>query len=487
MTEEKKLKEIVGAGNFSHEQATLGEYSEDLSFVPKVRPRYVVKPGNAEQVQKIVEWANETLTPLIPVSSGPPHFRGDTVPNVGGTVIVDLSRMKKILRVDSFNRLAMVEPGVTFAELQSELTKAGLYAYMPLCPRSSKSVIGSMLEREPITMPAHHWDCTDPMLCAEIVFGTGDKLRGGEAAGPDTIEEQWELGKAQMTPMGLGQFNEHRLISGAQGTIGIVTWSTLKCRFLSKTNRTFLVPSAQIEPLIDLSYKLLRIRLGDHLFLLNGLNLACLLAKTPDRIQELRSILPPWALIVSFEGYGELPEDKVRYQEADFIDMAQSCQIEPKTTLSGVSADELAVILSRPSVEPYWKLRLKGGCNDIFFLTTLDKIPVFVSAISRLMYTHRYPVESMGVYIQPVVQGTSCHCEFNLYHDPAKKNELDNIRWMVNEGSRDLAKQGGFFSRPYGAWADFAYTGAAEAVAMQRKMKKIFDPKGILNPGKLCL
>jgi FAD/FMN-containing dehydrogenase len=487
MTEEKKLKEIVGAGNLSHDQAILGEYSEDLSFVPKVRPRYVVKPGNVEQVQKIVEWANETLTPLVPVSSGPPHFRGDTVPNVGGAVIIDLSRMKKILRIDSFNRLAMVEPGVTFAELQSELAKAGLYAYMPLCPRSSKSVIGSMLEREPITMPAHHWDCTDPMLCAEIVFGTGDKLRGGEAAGPDTIEEQWKMGKAQMAPMGLGQFNEHRLISGAQGTIGIVTWSTLKCRFLSKMNRTFLVPSEHIEPLIDLSYKLLRIRLGDHLFLLNGLNLACLLAKTSGRIEELRAILPPWVLIVSFEGYGELPEDKVHYQEADLMDMAQSCQIEPKTTLAGASADELSVILSRPSEEPYWKLRLKGGCNDIFFLTTLDKIPKFVSAISLLMCTHRYPVENMGVYIQPVVQGTSCHCEFNLYHEPARQNELDNIRWMVNEGSRDLAKQGGFFSRPYGAWADFAYTGASEAVAMQRKMKKIFDPKGILNPGKLCL
>jgi hypothetical protein len=325
------------------------------------------------------------------------------------------------------------------------------------------------------------------MLCAEIVFGTGDKLRGGEAAGPDTIEEQWEMGKAQMTPMGLGQFNEHRLISGAQGTIGIVTWSTLKCRFLSKLNRTFLIPSGTIEPLIDLSYRLLRIRLGDHLFLLNGLNLACLLAEAPGKIEELKAIFPPWILIVSFEGYGELPEDKVHYQEADFMDIAQSCQIEPKTVMAGANADDVAMILSRSSGEPYWKMRFKGGCNDIFFLTTLDKIPGFVSALSALMNSHRYPVKNLGVYIQPLVQGTSCHCEFNLYNDPAKQNEVDKTKWMVNEGSRTLAKQGGFFSRPYGAWVDFAYANAAETVALQRKIKKIFDPKGILNPGKLCL
>ena len=487
MTEEKELVEIMGANNVINEQAVLSEYSRDLSFMPTVRPRYVVKPENAKQVQQIVKWANETLTPLIPISSGPPHFRGDTIPSVGGAVIVDLGRMKRILRIDPVNRLAMVEPGVTFAELQPELTKAGLCAYLPLCPRHSKSVIGSMLEREPITMPAHHWDCTDPMLCAEIVFGTGDKLRGGEAAGPDTIEEQWEMGKAQMTPMGLGQFNEHRLISGAQGTIGIVTWSTLKCRYLSKLNRTFLIPSENIEPLIDLTYKLMRIRLGDHLFLLNGLNLASLLEEIPGKIEELREILSPWVLVISFEGYGDLPEDKVRYQEADFMDIAQSCQLKPKTTIAGVSADDIALVLSRPSTEPFWKLRFKGGWNDIFFLTTLDKTPGFISDLSALMYSHGYPVEDMGVYIQPVVQGTSCHCEFNLYYNPAGQNELDRTKWLVNEGSRRLAKKGGFFSRPYGAWADFAYIGAAEAVAMQRKIKKIFDPKGILNPGKLCL
>jgi len=487
MAESGELGKIVGSKNVFEDSETLEGFSGDLSFVLKVRPRYVVRPESAEQVKKIVEWANETLTPLVPVSSGPPHFRGDSVPSVGGAVIVDLSRMKRIIRIDPQNRVAMVEPGVTFTGLQVELNKVGLCAYTPLCPRRSKSVIGSMLEREPVTMPAHHWDSTDPMLCAEIVFGTGDILRGGEAAGPDTIEEQWEIGKAQMTPMGLSQFNEHRLLSGAQGTIGIVTWSTLKCRLISKRSRTLLIPSENITPLIDLSYRLMRIRLGDHCFILNSLNLACLLARTTQEINELRAELPPWALIVSFEGYGELPEEKVQYQEADFRDMARSCQLEPVTTILGRSTEDISALLSLPSDEPYWKLRYKGGCYDIFFLTTFDKTPEFVSATSALAQSHQHPVEDIGVYIQPIVQGTSCHCEFNLYADLSRPNALNRIKWLVNEGSRDLAKQGGFFSRPYGSWVDFAYGGAAETVIMQRKVKKIFDPNGIMNPAKLCL
>ncbi len=483
---EKELEKIAGSRNVFNSPDILEEYSGDLSFAPHMRPRCVVKPGNVEEVQGVVKWANNTLTPLVPVSSGAPHFRGDTVPGVEGAVIVDLGRMKRIIRVDSRNKVAMVEPGVTFSELQSELVKEGLCAYMPLAPRSSKSVMGSMLEREPITVPSHHWDSTDPLLCAEIIFGTGDKFRTGEASGPDTIEEQWEMGRVQMNPFGHSHMDVQRLIAGAQGSMGIATWATMKCSYLSRLKRALLAPSVSIEPLIDLSYRLVKFRLGGSLFILNGLNLACLLGRSPNEIRELRNILPPWVLFISFEGYGILPEEKVAYEEADFRDMARSCGLKPESNIPGASAEELLRRLSRPSPEPYWKLRFKGGCQDIFFLTTLDKTPGFAAAMSDLARRHSYPAEDIGVYIQPIVQGTSCHCEFDLYYDPARPAELEATRRLMGTGSEEIAQMGGFFSRPYGAWKDAAYRRAAGTEAMQRKIKEIFDPNKILNPGKLC-
>jgi FAD/FMN-containing dehydrogenase len=196
MIEREKLVKIVGAGNVSYEKATLAEYSSDMSFVNAVKPVCVVRPANTTAIQKLVELANKTLTPLVPVSSGPPHFRGDTVPGIGGAVIVDLSGMRKIIRITRKNRVAMVEPGVTFGEMIPAVEKEGLRLNMPLLPRKTKTVIGSLLEREPVLLPKYHWDISDPLACVEAVFGCGEIFRTGQAAGPGTIEEQWAAGGA---------------------------------------------------------------------------------------------------------------------------------------------------------------------------------------------------------------------------------------------------------------------------------------------------
>jgi len=487
MIEKEKLVKIVGAHNVSDEQATLDKYSRDMSFVNTVRPACVVKPTNSGEIQKIVKLANETLTPLVPVSSGPPHFRGDTVPGTGGVFVVDLSGMKKIVRVDRARRVAMVEPGVTFGELIPEAEKEGLRLNMPLLPRKSKSVVGSMLEREPIIMPKYQWDISDPLACAGVFFGTGDEFRTGQAAGPGTVEEQWAVGGVQKAPYGPGTASYHRLIQGAQGTIGIVTWASMRCEILPSLEEPFMVGSSNLDTLLEMTYWLIRMRMVNECFILNHTNLAAIFTKKwPKDYQNLKDALPTWTLFYTVAGYEYLPEERVSSHIKDITDITQRLGVEAVKSVGGVSANELLKAVKQPSEEPYWKLRYKGACQDIFYLTLYDKLEGQIGGMNDLAEKVGYPASNVGVYIQPIVQGTSYHCEFNLFYDPKNPGELNRVKELSTSATKNLMAKGAFFSRPYGESAGTILNRDAATVAVLNKLKKIFDPNNIMNPGKVC-
>ena len=486
MAEQRSLASVVGVENLLETDDILNEYSGDFSFVPRVRARSVVKTRTTQEVLDIVRWANETRTPLVPVSSGAPHFHGDTAPSVGGAVIVDLSGMKHIIRIDRRNRIAMIEPGVTFGQLIPALEKEGLAPLMPLVPRSSKSVVTAFLERMPITMPRFHWEAQDPLQCVEVVYGAGDLMRTGSAAGPGSIEEQWEVGRAQIRGMGPSQVDFTRLLQGAQGTMGIVTWATVKCRPLPEVRTMFLIPSDEISPLIDMAYGVTYKKLGEELLILNALNLASIIGENRQLVEALRAKLPPWILMLGIDGAGLLPEEKIAYQTEESIELAQSCGLELKTAVAGATAEDVMAALSQPCADLGWKLKREAGCGDIFFITTLDRCPEFIDAVYGLSGRYRFSVENMGVYVQPTVQGTNCHLEFSVSYDLQDHQQADKVKKFVEEGAETLANMGAFFSRPYGSWTRIAYGREAQTVIGQRKLKGIFDPNGIMNPGKLC-
>jgi FAD/FMN-containing dehydrogenase len=487
MIEKAKLVKIVGASKVSHDKAALDQYSSDISFVNMLKPACVVKPKNAGEVQKIVKLANETLTPLVPVSSGPPHFRGDTVPGIGGAIIVDLSGMKKIINVDRARRVAMVEPGVTFGELIPAAEKEGIRLNMPLLPRKSKTVIGSILEREPVIMPKYQWDISDPLACVEVIFGSGDEFRTGQAAGPGTVKEQWKVGGMQKAPYGPGTASWHRLIQGAQGTMGIVTWASIRCELLPSLEEPFVVGALKLNTLLELTSWLIRLRMVNECFILNNTDLAAIFAKKwPRDYQNLKDALPAWTLFYTVAGYEFFPEERVSSQIKDITNITQRLGVEAVKTAGGVSANEILKAVQRPSGEPYWKLRYKGACEDVFFLTINDKLEGLIGIMNDLAEKAGYPTSDMGVYVQPVVQGTGVHCEFNLFYDPANSGEQNRVKELSALAVKNLMAGGAFFSRPYGESARMIINRDAASVAVLNKLKKIFDPNNVMNPGKLC-
>ena len=503
MAEKKDdLIKIVGAENVTDDPSVLEDYSKDQSFIPQMMPLLVVKPKNADEVQGIVKWANQTKTPLVPVSSGQPHFRGDSVPSSEGAVIVDLSGMKRIIMMDRRNRVAIIEPGVTYSHLQPELEKEGMRLSMPLMPRASKSVIGALLEREPITNPRYAWSLNEPLRCIESVMGNGEMFRTGELAGAGVstsareeaklipIEELMKNRKktqeSALYQYGPGQFNYHKLVSAAQGTMGIITWASLRCEVLPKAQKFFLVPSEKLGDLIGLAYKLLRIRFHDELMLFNSSTLASILGQGSEQIKSLEKELPPWTLVLGLTGRDILAEERVEFLEKDIADIAQQFNLRLELEIPGATGEQVGDAVLNPAKELYWKLKNKGGCQDIFFLTTLNKVPEFIKTMNSLAESSNYSLSDIGVYIQPTHMGTSCHLEFSLPYDPGNEKELTMVKDLFTRVSDELSKQGAFYTRPYGIWADMAYSRNAEHMNLSKKLKGIFDPNNVLNPGKLC-
>lgn len=483
----KSLTEMIGEDQISRDPQTLDEYSRDNSFALPMHPQLVVQPRSADDVQKIVAWANQTGTPLVPVSSGEPHFRGDTVPSVPEAVIVDLRRMDKTIRIDRRNRMVLIEPGVTYAQLQAALAREGLMVSTPLLPRWSKSVVASLLEREPTLIPKYNHTLPDPLRCLEVVWGNGEVMRTGEAGGYyPTLEQQWEMGLAQVFSGGPGQVDYYRLVSGAQGSIGIVTWASIKCEILPKVHRFFFIPADDLRRLIECAYRLLKVRLGDEFFVLNGADLAAMLSDDASGIQTLRNELPPWVIVMGIAGRDLFPEERVDFQDKDARDIVHQLGLELVPQVSGIGGEQVMSTILNPSPPTCWKLAYKGACQDIFFLSTLDRIPDFINTVFATADALQYPVSDIGIYLQPQHQGTTCHCEFSLPYNPGSRTETDRVSELLDICSQALIKQGAYFSRPYGIWADMVYNRDAANKEMIRKIKGIFDPNNILNPGKLC-
>ena len=487
MIEQKQLMKIVGSGNVLCDEATLDEYARDMSFVNTLKPDCVVKPKNTEDIKKLVKLARETLTPLVPVSSGPPHFRGDTVPTAGGAIIVDLSAMKKIIRVDRLNRVAMFEPGVTFGELIPAVTKEKLRLNMPLMPRKTKSVTASMLEREPVVMPTYHWDLPDPLNCVEIIFGTGDMFRTGAAAGPGSIEEQWAAGGAQVTAAGPSSSSWYRMIVGSQGTMGVVTWSSARCELLPKVEEPYFVGSTDLDKLMEMVHWLIRLRIPNECFILNKTNLAAMMARNHTRqYRQIYDSLPPWILFYNLAGYEYYPEERVKVHEEDARGIGQRAQVEAARSAGNISAFEFLKAAQAPSAEPYWKLRAKGACQDIAFISNFQNVEVLIDVMYNAANQVGYPVPEIGTYIQPLVQGANYHVEFNLFYDPDNQSEANLVRNLANGIVDPLIINGAFFSRPYGETARYILNKDAATVEALKRVKTIFDPDNMMNPGKLC-
>ncbi|MDR1028669.1 MAG: FAD-binding oxidoreductase [Clostridiales Family XIII bacterium] len=488
MTVKESLAGILGRDNVIDDPEVLASYAENRSFEMRFKPWFAVKPQSADQVEALVKWANETKTPLVPSSSTGVRLRGDSVPGVPKAVTVDLSDMKKILNINRQQRMVVTEPGVTYAEMNEALAAEHMTIAGSLQPKAGKSVLTDILEGVPRLNPMIQWAFHDPLRCVEVVWGDGNRMFTGEAAGSARdLEKQWSEQKWQVQYMGPWMTDYYRLLTAAQGSMGIVTWASLKTAVKPLIHQLYIAAADDLADLEGFVYKAMWTRFPDELFILNRSRLAMLIGKTQQEIESLKEQLPPWIVAVGVAGRELIPEVRFDARSRDLIDIAQNNGLRLDKGVPYLSGDRLYKEATEPVEETHRKDGFADSRRDIFFLTQLDKTGVFLKAVQELALDAGYPSEDIGVYIQPKHLGSCYHMEFTLPYDPGSAKQTARVKGLFDKACRAIADLGGYYSRPYGEWAKIQLNKDAQNLMALKRLQKIFDPNGIMNPGKLAV
>ena len=486
MNLKEELIKIVGREAVLDDPDALEPYTVRHSLWQTPWPNVVVSAGNMEEAQKVIQFANEKKVPLKPSSSGV-HFR-ESGPVLGG-ILLDLSEMKGITRIDNRNRKVTVEPGVTWGELTEALKKQQMRTILPLVPHADSSVLVSCLERDPSVIPMFEYG--ELILSMQMIWPTGELFRTGSAA---TIGFGKEGNLAEgCYPYGPGPIDAMRLMQGAQGTMGTALWANIKTERLPEVNKSYFIPFENSEEVVEALYAIQRKRIGHECFAVNSVDLAGLLAKEmATDYAKIEKQLPPWSVLMILSGAKYFPEDKIAYEKEALFEVRN--HVFPFTEILDVipgygSTKSLPELLRNPwpAGETYWKERFKGACQDLFFITTLEKAPIFVDTVNQIAAEQGSDQREIGMYIQPIEFGAGAHVEFNLFYDPDDPEEIETVKQVYTESIKEALRLEAHFTRPYGkVAADLVYEKAGSYTMLAKKTKEILDPNNIMNPGTLC-
>ena len=480
----RQLSEIVGGGNYVDDPAALSAYESDFSYTPPGAALYAVKPGSSEEVAAVIRLCNEHRVPVTPCSSRV-HFYGAAIPKEGG-VVLDMSRMNRILEIDADNRRVRFEAGVTWGQLTQELALKGYRVIMPLTPPAERSDLTDFLEREePVNQV---YDYGEPLQAMEVVWPTGEIFRLGSASVNGYPDSPSRGGN----PSGPG-LDFYRFFQCAQGTMGVVTWTNLKMESIPRMDKVLFAPMDSLDAANDFLYRILPRRIGQEVLILNNVDLAAILTEEwPGDFERLRATLPPWTLILVLSGLKRRPEEKLAYEQNFLNEVIKNefSEVRLGENLPGFSGlRQKALRLLRtpwPADRPHWRLCVKGGCQSLFFHTRPINASSLIFRVQEIANCYGLLPDNLGIYVQPIEHNRACRPEISFFYDPKDRAEIDAVRALYREAAEELLKEGAVFTRPYGDLAPIVYERAAAYAHQLRRIKKVFDPNHIMNPSTLC-
>ena len=452
------LKTLVDSKSFFYKDQIADDYSKDEIGTVIGVPEVLMFVQTAEQISKIMKYANENIIPVVVRGSGT-GLVGGCVPLEGGIVICT-SRMNKILELDENNLTLTVEPGVLLFEIYQYLESRG-YFYAP-DPGEKTATIGGNISTNAGGMRAVKYGTTrDWIVALEVVLPNGDIEQFGRKVVKDSTG-----------------YSLKNLIVGSEGTLAIVTKAILKIAPKPKETLSLLVPFQSREEALEAVPEIIKAHLSTiaiEFFERNTILLSeeFLSKKFPDKNHDAY-------ILLTFEGHNK-SELKFNYEMA------------AELVIRELKAIDAYIVDTEERKDSVWKAR--GAFLEAIKSSTIemDECDVVVprSEISDFIKFTYELQEKYKVRIPSFGHAGDGNLHIYICRDNYSKDEFNIILEKVFDEMYQRANLvGGLVSGEHGigfAKKEFMRKQLGDSqVRLMNGIKRVFDPNNILNPGKIC-
>jgi glycolate oxidase len=448
-----KIRTIVGEANVHESIEERKCYSFDAR-VDGAIPDLVVLPSSSSEISAILKLANVHRFPVIPRGQGS-GLTGGSVPPVSGGVVLTFTRMNRILQIDPENLITVVEPGVITFILQEEVAKHGLY--YPPDPSSYKysTIGGNVAECAGGPNSLKYGVTRDYVLGLEVVAPTGEILNLGVK-----------------TMKGVVGYDLARLFVGSEGTLGVITQITLKLVPLPETKMTILALFKEVEEAAESVSAIIAGRiLPSTIEFMDKSSIWCSEKASPMGLPEGVGGL----LLIEVDGSSEAA--RLQAEKIEEVVRAHGA-IRCDRTADQAQADKLWQARRAVSQALYNLAPLKIA-EDV--VVPRSEIPTLIRSLEAMRERYGLPILSFGhagdgnFHVNLMIQNTA--------EDRAKAEEA------VREIFAEAIRLGGTMSGEHGIGLSKArYLGmelSQDVIVAMKRIKELFDPNNILNPGKI--
>ena len=452
----RTMENIVGKDNVLSDYEELLTYSTDSTNItnPNEIAEVVVFVENVQQVSKIMKYAYSKAKPVIARAAGT-NLCGACLPKKGG-IIIDFAKMNKILEISKDNLICKVEPGVVIEDLQKEVEKLDLF-YPPDPSNLKASMIGGSIGLSSGGPHTFKYGATkDFVIDLEVVLSDGTVMHTGSSCSKDVTG-----------------YNMTQLFVGSEGTLGIITQATIRLIPKPEAKRVMLAYFDTLEDtsrtVNDIISNLITPSVID---LMDNNTLKTIESFYPCNLKTDKTA----ALLIEIDGFKEILDS----QYNKIIEICNRNNSSYIQTASTKEEEERIWISRRSSFGATAKLAPNVLTEDV--VVPRENIVPLVKGIWEICKKYELKTCIMGH-----IGDGNIHPNIALdLRNPVERYNFDRAKTELFELALSL---NGRLSGEHGIGCEKSeFISKAldpNNLEYMKKIKKLFDPKNILNPGKI--